>query len=243
MYFMKVYRRYAMMILTVAALVFSTSIMSFGLPLQAADQAEQNAQVPVKVINISDHLTQVVITHYVKPSNPPKPGGDTGGYKLAGWYLSGPITFTLDQSITTEYGEDFASASQQWDIRTTKSLFNPTASGHNSSVLNDETNSVFFADLNAGVIAVTYVWYDPQSDILLGSDMVFNKYFEWGSSTTEMNFLNIATHELGHVCGLSDLYGKKFYDMTMYGYSWEGDTSKIDLATGDINGLLKLYGE
>ncbi len=238
---MKVYRKYAISILTVAVMIFSTSVMSFGLPTQAADQAEQNAQVPVKVTTISDDLVQVVITHYVKPAKPTKPSSDSGGYKLAGWYLDGPIEFSLDQSMA-RYDGDFTLASQEWDFETSKSLFDRTTSGGNAIVSRDYTNSVFFADLSAGVIAVTYVWYNPQTDILLESDMAFNTDFDWGSSPTEMNFLNIATHELGHVCGLADLYGKKFYEMTMYGYSWEGDTSKIDLAAGDINGLIKIYG-
>lgn len=141
------------------------------------------------------------------------------------------------------YDEDFTSASQEWDQNTEKALFERTSFGGNANVLKDGTNSVLFAYLNAGVIGVTYVGYDPQTDILLESDMAFNAHFQWGDSPTEMDFLNIATHELGHVCGLSNLYGKKFYDLTIYEYSWEGDTSKIDLATGDINGLQKIYGK
>ena len=55
------------------------------------------------------------------------------------------------------------------------------------------------------------------------------------SNAALMDVQNIATHELGHGFGLSDLYQSKWSEQTMYGYSYEGDTAKRDLASGDIS--------
>ena len=53
---------------------------------------------------------------------------------------------------------------------------------------------------------------------------------------------NIATHEVGHVCGLADLYTARSSEQTMYGYGGIGEVKKDSLASGDIAGLQKLYG-
>ena len=57
-----------------------------------------------------------------------------------------------------------------------------------------------------------------------------------------MDIQNIATHEIGHTLGLSDLYTTSCSPVTMYGYSWNGDTTKRTLESPDITGLQKLYG-
>ncbi len=57
-----------------------------------------------------------------------------------------------------------------------------------------------------------------------------------------MDWQNIATHETGHGLGLADVYQNACNQVTMYGYSTEGETIKRDLATPDITGLQKLYG-
>ena len=75
--------------------------------------------------------------------------------------------------------------------------------------------------------------------------MVFNDAFTWSKdasgSTTEMDFENIATHELGHAVGLGDLYDDKCSEMTMYGYASYGETNKRSLEDGDIAGIRALY--
>lgn len=53
---------------------------------------------------------------------------------------------------------------------------------------------------------------------------------------------NIGTHEAGHVVGLDDLYDVKYSEITLYGYSLKGETKKISLAAGDIQGTTVLYG-
>jgi len=115
----------------------------------------------------------------------------------------------------------------------------------------DGKNEVYFADIDyEGVIAMAVVWGifggPPPFRKLVEWDMVFDDVdFDWSEdaegSTTEMDFENIATHELGHAVGLDDLYDTKCSDQTMYGYSWEGETKKRTLEEGDIKGIRGLY--
>jgi hypothetical protein len=56
-----------------------------------------------------------------------------------------------------------------------------------------------------------------------------------------MDFDNIATHELGHSCGLGDLYTSDCSQQTMYGYASNGETNKRTLECGDIAGISELY--
>ncbi|MFH1503165.1 MAG: matrixin family metalloprotease [Candidatus Diapherotrites archaeon] len=113
----------------------------------------------------------------------------------------------------------------------------------------DNKNEVYFDDLGASdTIAFTVVWGifggRPSNRELVEWDMVFNDNFIWGDATINssvMDFENIATHELGHAVGMDDLYNSACSDQTMYGYSWNGDISKRDLASGDIAGIRALY--
>ena len=43
--------------------------------------------------------------------------------------------------------------------------------------------------------------------------------------------------------GLDDLYDKTYSELTMYGYSGEGETKKTSLENGDKLGTQFLYGE
>ncbi len=115
----------------------------------------------------------------------------------------------------------------------------------------DDKNEVYFMYLGeTNTIAFVVVWGvfggPPFARELVEWDMVFNDAFTWSKdatgSTTEMDFENIATHELGHAVGLGDLYNPKCSTQTMYGYSWNGDTQKRDLELGDIAGIQALYG-
>ena len=56
-----------------------------------------------------------------------------------------------------------------------------------------------------------------------------------------MDLQNIATHELGHAVGMDDIYTDSCSHVTMYGYSYEGDTEKRTLELPDIEGLLRMY--
>ena len=117
----------------------------------------------------------------------------------------------------------------------------------------DGKNEVFFGNIDDPVaIAVTIVWGifrgPPSGRELVEWDMVYDDLdFGWSEDcesyncSNNMDFENIATHELGHTFGLSDLYENACSEETMYGYAIEGETSKRILEAGDITGIYKLY--
>ncbi|MBU4069518.1 MAG: matrixin family metalloprotease [Nanoarchaeota archaeon] len=119
--------------------------------------------------------------------------------------------------------------------------------GNTIGQLNNK-NEVMFGDIDPdNAIGVTIVWGVFSSPlnrrVLVEWDMMFDDVdFDWGMDESDkMDFENIATHELGHAIGMGDLYTAECDTQTMYGYSTEGETSKRDLADGDIAGINILY--
>ena len=109
----------------------------------------------------------------------------------------------------------------------------------------DGLNEVLFGDIaEDGVIGVTIVWGifggPPFARELVEWDQVYDDVdFDWSEDCTlggctcepqpcrgKMDFVNIAIHELGHSCGLGDLYDDKCSEQTMYGYADYGETKK-----------------
>lgn len=113
----------------------------------------------------------------------------------------------------------------------------------------DNRNEVYFGSISdSRAIAVTIVWGifsgPPKWRELVEWDMIYNQVdFDWSASgePNKMDFENIATHELGHTVGLSDLYTTECSEETMYGYGVYGETKKRDLNAGDIAGINNLY--
>ena len=144
-------------------------------------------------------------------------------------------------------------ATQEWDKATTANLLSnfyyPTVTGTKGAAvtLNGE-NAVFFADYSdSNVIAIASYWYSRATKEIVECDIMFNTDFQWGDAEADsrlMDLQNIATHELGHFFNLADLYGTTDTQkaLTMYGYSWEGDTQKRTLELGDIAGIQKVFG-
>jgi len=106
-------------------------------------------------------------------------------------------------------------------------------------------NSVTFERLGRRTIAFARTWYLSTTYEALESDVVFNTRYDWSMSDVcggdEMDVQSIATHEFGHTAGLLDLYDEGHVNLTMYGYSAEGETFKRDLAPGDIAGIQAIY--
>ena len=129
-----------------------------------------------------------------------------------------------------------------WDVETSYQVFSYKGTTTRAAGRRDGRNVVAWGTYQAGVIAVTYIWYIGNK--IIETDCRMNTYYGWSLSgqAGKMDVQNIMTHEFGHWCGLDDLYNDVDYWLTMYGYSNYGITYQRTLGLGDINGLEDVYG-
>lgn len=251
-------RRKLNWLLSVLVIIFLavSTIVTASMLIPSNDKAKENSNAPENspVIDEDWGLERVDFIHYVKPTNPARGPKTTACYKLMGvkWKtLSVDYTINPDnpQSLSESFVTSTISVSAEtWDSKTSSELFNNSYNVNNNSHYGtqDFVNVIDFGDYpNDGVIAVTSVWYTPIRKQIVEFDMRFNTRFNWGdaiSDSSKMDLQNIATHELGHGVGLSDIYSSACAEVTMYGYSTEGETKKRSLEQPDITGLQEMYG-
>lgn len=186
-----------------------------------------------------------------------KGGGDSGGgvscYDLLGVkWKSLPVDYVINPTgsgLSAEFVTTaISTAAETWDAATPSELFNDTYTVNYTAqygVQNYE-NTIAFGDYpESDVIGVTSIWYTRRGRRIVEFDILFDTDFTWGDATvnlTVMDLQNIAVHELGHGAGLDDIYTSSCAEVTMYGYSTEGETEKRTLEPADIAGIQKLYG-
>ncbi len=246
--------------LIVFTVIFGVSgIVWASMIIPAADQAKENAKAPEKSPVITSNsngdwwLERVDFIHYIKPANPGKPAKTETCYKLMGVkWTTLSVSYVINPNNPQGLDENFiisaiSDSAQTWDGATTAELFNGYKKDLDANYgIQDYKNAIVFDDYpQSNVIAVTSVWYTRLGKMIVEFDMLFNTRFSWGDAKkdpTKMDLQNIATHELGHAVGLNDVYSTACSDVTMYGYSTEGEISKRTLEQGDILGLQKIYG-
>ena len=228
-----------------------------------------NDQVPPGLKKIPPGLEKIVFIHYKKgadknnrPVKPDKPGKPTSEPECYGFLANGvkwntDINVFIDNNISDTFGtKAIIDAAEEWDQYTPTLLFQnwDVASGldwdGDPGDQPDSKNELLFGDYPDGnVIAVTVVWGrfsgPPKFREIFEFDILFNTDFSWGDTgdSSVMDLQNIATHELGHGLGLGDIYVDSCSDVTMYGYSGYGETSKRTLEGPDVTGLQELYGQ
>jgi len=215
-------------------------------------------------------LQQKIFIHYAKSAKPKPPSGENGYYKLIGAkWKTFPVSLEVNPD-KSGLSNDFVlaaiqMAAEEWDsgaysqsegiawYGVKPDLFadtiTPTTKGYNdlawTNDKRDDKNTIVWGDYpTSGVIAVTILWYNALTKIILEFDIVFDTDYAWGDATTTtsvMDLQNIAIHELGHGAGLDDLYQSPAYLETMYGYSTWEEIIKRDLYTGDKSGITRLY--
>lgn len=171
---------------------------------------------------------------------------------FATWGTRLPVTYTINPTNPQGLSQSFVTSAisrsaETWDYATPKELFNNVYKIDYYAKYGkyDGKNSLVFGYYPySGVLAVTGIWYYTSTGQIVETDMLFNTAYRWGDATINpsiMDLRNIATHELGHVVGMNDIYGSSCYYVTMYGYGSTGETKKRTLETPDITGLLTLY--
>ena len=232
-----------------------SAVLVTGMLIPADDNAKENSKAPENSIVIDENwdLERVDFIHYVGPPANARNGGGEKCYKLMGvkWkslpvnYVINPSNSGLDESFVTS---TISTSSETWDASTISELFNNIYTINYSATygVQNFVNAIDFNDYpNDGVIAVTSVWYTPIGKQIVEFDIRFNTRFSWGDASVNpalMDLQNIAVHELGHGVGLADIYSTTCSEVTMYGYSTEGETKKRSLEIPDITGLQKMYG-
>ncbi|MBI5061837.1 MAG: matrixin family metalloprotease [Candidatus Aenigmarchaeota archaeon] len=196
-------------------------------------------------------LTKITFVHYAKGvAKPAKPVKQCYAFLSNGAKLKTMKNLTIHPDLNAASIMD---STAEWDSHTSKSLFDGytiDSTANWDETAPDGRNEFSYGNYpEPGVIAVTNVWgyfYGPlQTREIVEFDVMFDTDFVWGDALSDPSLIdtqNIATHEIGHGVGLSDLYNSVCSAETMYGYSNYGETSKRDLYNGDIAGLQKLYG-
>lgn len=246
------------------------SVVSIGalIPTDAEANEKVRAQgnddkVPPGLKKLPPGLEKIVFIHYKKGHGKPadKPGKPEGGkgekgpkcYEFFGKGLKWkelPTRYVIHPDLNATAIELGADA---WDDETFQPLFSTytlDSTANWDSDTPDGRNEFVFGDYSqAGVIAVTVVWGyfsgPPGIREIFEFDILFDTDYTWGDAKLDedkMDLQNIAAHEIGHGLGLADIYKGGCTEVTMYGYSSNGETKKRTLADPDITGIQELYG-
>jgi len=233
-------------------------LLSLTSPVLAAKPDDNPGKGPPE-------LEQIVFIHYLddsnpanpnkppKPDKPGKPGGEEEDpslyYELLKLKLPENVTAYLDGAIVENAKAAIIESLLTWEVETEAILFDEIliTDANIFGIISNDLNTVSFGDLSdPNIIGVTSLWYFPGRPprTIVEWDVVFNTDFDWATNGNPdvMDVQNIATHEIGHVVGLADLYELDYTEQTMYGYSDYGELKKRDLLTGDILGAQSLYG-
>lgn len=167
-------------------------------------------------------------------------------YALLGFHWTATASYWINPSnkygfSTTTVVNSITASASTWDAQTSYTVFSYKGTTSMVAGRYDGYNVVSWGAYRAGVIAVTYIWYSGSQ--IVETDTRMNQLYKWSLSgeAGKMDVQNIMTHELGHWCGLADLYSDADYWLTMYGYAGYGETYKQTLGLGDINGIIAVY--
>jgi hypothetical protein len=203
------------------------------------------AAVPVAYTLLAEPVEVHVVVQYAIP--PTDDSMTNSHYKLLRYHSYSTINYYINP--TNSYGfsssqvvSTITTSTNTWDSQTAYAVFSYKGTTSRTAGVRDYYNVISWGSYQAGVIAVTMSWV--QGKRVLEVDCLMNTYYSWSltGQAGKMDVQNIMTHELGHFCGLADLYNDADYWLTMYGYADFGQTHKRTLGLGDILGLEAFYG-
>lgn len=239
-----------------AARIFVTSLLA------AAFLA--SLLVSVAPAQSTDDLTLTQAVYYAGTANAGrKPGGslpppDNTYYSLLGFELTATAGYHVNVAGAPAGAlAEVVEAFETWDAATGSELFVYLGESSARGPALDGQNSVSWTGVvPRDIVAMASIWSAPDSDgdgldEIVEFDITFNTLHRWAIDPDdegpvklkrEFDVENVATHEVGHVVGLADVYETQYRQLTMYGYTSKGETGKISLQVGDIAGAQYLYG-
>lgn len=167
-------------------------------------------------------------------------------YELLGPYISSTMAYDINISVPVEFILSILTSFQSWSSVVSNPIFQQSLGfTYKYWYANDGDNIISIVKFTPReYIGFTAIYYNPNTMEIVDADIVLNGLYKWGTDGSPKSFdvENIMTHEIGHVCGLKDLYEEVFSELTMYGYGSKGETKKRTLEEGDIIGVQYLYG-
>lgn len=215
------------------------------LPLVVIVLFSMLAAIPVAYGALSFPVQARVIVTYAIP--PTDNSMTNPHYKLLRYHSYSTINYYINP--TNSYGfsssavvSTITTSVNTWDSETAYAVFSYKGTTSRTAGTRDNYNVISWGSYQAGVIAVTMSWVSGKRVVEV--DCLMNTYYSWSltGQAGKMDVQNIMTHELGHFCGIADLYKDVDYWLTMYGYSNFGETYKRTLGLGDVLGLEAFYG-
>lgn len=212
-------------------------------------------------------LIKVVHIFRKSPGKPEKGGGSTGSadttdYKLTGVKWTHGATYYVQARPDIDVNAVFAEALRTWtNAEPNAPVFSnsgtpilPAGASYGLNV--DKVNTISFGGLSmygGDALAITQYVYNRRSRETVEFDQVYSDAESWtvypvanedyvpGGGAGPFDLPDVATHEDGHIFGLSDLYNSRDKYLTMYGYASAGETLKRTLGKGDILGIQSIY--
>ena len=203
-----------------------------------------SATLPIGLSTIDNSLEVKIIVTYAIP--PDDNSMTNSYYELLSYHSYNTINYYVNTKNSYGFSSQnvvntITTSVNTWDTETSYQVFSYKGTTTRTAGKRDGYNVISWGSYRRGVIAVTMSWVSSGQTIEV--DCMMNTRFRWSltGEAGKMDVQNIMTHELGHFCGLADLYNSSDYWLTMYGYSDYGLTYARTLGKGDINGLLAVY--
>ena len=248
----------------------SASSRVFTLPPQAREIAPNVYDLGVSTDNTGRKVQGLAIIHpkpYVghhhRDGHTGGPGGGGGSSKCYAFIANGARWRTTEDYLVNPENsagldhqavrDNLKVAMNAWDNEVAFQIFGVESAGVVDGLDTSSTdgkNEIMFGDISdSGAIAVTIVWYTvggpPWARQIVEHDQMYDDAdFGWSVGdpvgSESMDFLNIATHEIGHSAGMGHPEDSCTGE-TMFRFATEGETKKRDLHTGDTAGVADLY--
>ncbi len=187
------------------------------------------------------------------------PNADNGAFGLIGTKLpNGGLTFRTNPNTfpaglkTLDVQNAINSSFATWDSATSSNLFTDGGVTTARPGAADGISTIGFGHIKGKAVAVTFGWFSRKTGLLSEFDTVLSSGYNWatnplavgdcGGAIGTFDVQDIATHEVGHVVGLTDLTQTSSNAQTMYGYVAYQELSKRTPASGDLRGVTVLYG-